>query len=318
MFRLVLLSASTSCSLIVVSTSYAIFWTLLTLVGDLQGGQTLCLPPTCNSYIVQSGDTCISIAEKSKVKFHELISWNPSLNNYCTNLLSGRNICVSPPGGTTALTTIPGATATNTAVFATTTASPPSPIASGTTRKCGSYYLVQAGDYCQLVALNQTITLSLFLAVNSGVDAQCSNLQKGVYYCVFPTADWNTTTVSTTVTPPASVPTGTTPDCYEYYLVQSGDYCAKLQDQFVITFSQLQYWNPSLQADCSNLMLGAAYCVHGVDEPPSAVRMPEPTGDSVGVERRLERDLVENVSTMKGGVPIGWPYLYAPRYSHEL
>lgn len=29
-----------------------------------------------------------------------------------------------------------------------------------------------------------------------------------------------------------------------WYVVQSGDYCAKIQDQFGITFAQFQTWNP--------------------------------------------------------------------------
>ncbi|KAF2134778.1 carbohydrate-binding module family 50 protein [Dothidotthia symphoricarpi CBS 119687] len=290
---------------------------LLPDCSDLQGGQILCLPSTCQSYVVQSGDTCISIAEKRNLQLHQIIAWNPSLNNYCTNLLSGRNLCISPPGGTTKLTTIPGATVTNTAIYATSTASPPSPIASGTTRKCGSYYMVQQGDYCQLVTLNQTISLGLFLAINSGIDSQCSNLQQGMYYCVYPTADWNTTTSSEVVSPPAATPTGTTPTCYEWYVIQTGDYCGKVQERFAITFQQLQYWNPSLQSDCSNLQLSVAYCVHGAQEPPSAIRMPEPTGINAHIKRMFRRGPVETGSSVEGGVPIGWPYLDAPRYKRS-
>jgi hypothetical protein len=40
-------------------------------------------------------------------------------------------------------TTVPGATATQTAIYATATAARPSPVAEGTTTKCGKYYLVQ-------------------------------------------------------------------------------------------------------------------------------------------------------------------------------
>ena len=70
-------------------------------------------------------------------------------------------------------------------------------------------------DYCQLVALNQTIALDLFLAINPSIDAACGNLLAGVYYCVQPTQNWNATTTSVIVTPPTATPTGTTPNCYE-------------------------------------------------------------------------------------------------------
>ncbi|KAF2730321.1 hypothetical protein EJ04DRAFT_473926 [Polyplosphaeria fusca] len=285
---------------------------------DLQADQALCLPPTCSSYIVQSGDTCLSIANTTGIDFYQILAWNPTINNYCTNLLSGRNICVSPPGGTRALTTIPGATATNTAIYATTTASPPSPIASGTTRKCGTYYLVQPNDYCQLVALNKTISLGLFLAINPSIDSQCSNLLTGEYYCVMPTADWNITASSTVVSAPTTVPTGTTPDCYEWYVIQSGDFCGKLEDQFAITFKQLQFWNPSLTDDCANLQLNDAYCVNGAQQPPTAIRIPEPSGDGEGLRRRSEREPRETGVVVEGGVPVGWPLINAPRVRLEM
>jgi LysM repeat protein len=49
----------------------------------------------------------------------------------------------------------------------------------------------------------------------------------------------------------------------QWYVVQSGDYCAKIESVYGITMAQLQQWNPDLKDDCSNLQLGDAYCVHG-------------------------------------------------------
>jgi hypothetical protein len=66
-----------------------------------------------------------------------------ALDNYCTNLIAGQNICVGPPGGFQDFTTIAGASVTQTALYATTTAARPSPVASGTTPHCGKYYQVQ-------------------------------------------------------------------------------------------------------------------------------------------------------------------------------
>jgi hypothetical protein len=76
------------------------------------------------------------------------VAWNPALGSYCTNLLSGQNICVSPPGGVQSLTTVAGTTATQTGIYASTTTSRPSPVATGTTPQCGKYYEVQTGDTC--------------------------------------------------------------------------------------------------------------------------------------------------------------------------
>lgn len=57
--------------------------------------------------------------------------------------------------------------------------------------------------------------------------------------------------------------TGTTSNCYEWHTVVSGDYCGLIESSYGISFAQLQLWNPNLNAACSNLLLGDAYCVHG-------------------------------------------------------
>jgi len=280
---------------------------------DIFVGQSLCLPLPCTSYVVKSGDTCVAIANSSSTSFQQIISWNPTLDNYCTNLIAGQNICVGPPGGFQNFTTIAGASVTQTALYATTTAARPSPVASGTTPRCGKYYLVQAGDYCQLVALNATISLNLFEAINPQIDNACDNLLTGFYYCVLPTQDWNATAVSSTiVTAPTTIPSGTTSNCYQYYVIQPNDYCAKIENQFDITFAQLQQWNPSLLSDCSNLALGEAYCVNGASS-----AFTTPTSSSAGAVK-LRRDSAGPVQTLPpmpaaGGVPVGWPGLKSHR-----
>lgn len=83
----------------------------------------------------------------------------------------------------------------------------------GTTAHCGKYYKVQTGDDCQVVALNNTIVISLFQQINPDINADCTNLVPGLYYCVEPTADWNnanssSSTTSSLVTAPAPTPSG--------------------------------------------------------------------------------------------------------------
>ncbi|KAH8432787.1 LysM peptidoglycan-binding domain-containing protein [Aspergillus melleus] len=118
--------------------------------------------------------------------------------------------------------------------------------------------------------------------MNPDLNADCTNLISGLYYCTLPTADWNkpsttltTTTTSVYVSAPAPTASGTTPNCYEWYVVLQGDYCAKLQSQFGITMAQLQQWNPELNRSCTNLLTGYAYCVHGegsaIADQPAAV-----------------------------------------------
>lgn len=111
---------------------------LLPDCSDLQIGQALCLPQTCTTYIVQANDTCYSIGSTYDLLLPEILGYNPTLNNYCTNLAAGQNICVSPPGGNWTGTTIAGATATQTAIYATATVAPPGPVAFGINHRAPS------------------------------------------------------------------------------------------------------------------------------------------------------------------------------------
>jgi hypothetical protein len=49
--------------------------------------------------------------------------------------------------------------------------------------------------------------------------------------------------------------------CSQSYIVQSGDTCDKVATQFGTTFKHLRELNQQLNADCTNLQLGVAYCV---------------------------------------------------------
>jgi hypothetical protein len=97
----------------------------------LSAGASICLPQVCTTYLVQSGDTCVSISGVYNISFTQLLSWNPTINGACTNLIAGQNICVGLPGAQYNGTVIPGATVTQTAIYATTTVQPPGPVGSG-------------------------------------------------------------------------------------------------------------------------------------------------------------------------------------------
>ncbi|OQE12254.1 hypothetical protein PENVUL_c001G06580 [Penicillium vulpinum] len=243
---------------------------LLPDCSNLNAGASLCLPQACEIYTVQSGDTCASITNATGISFVQFTSWNPTINSYCTNLIADQEVCVGQAGEVWTGTTIPGASTTQIGVYATTTVAAPSNLAYGTTTDCGKYYDVQSGDDCSLIALNNTITISLFKAINPSVNTDCTNLVPGLSYCVFPVASWNSTDATTTttatasyVTAPAPTVSGTTSNCYTWHVVVSGDYCALLESEYGITFAQLQYWNSNLDPTCGNLILGDAYCVDG-------------------------------------------------------
>lgn len=232
---------------------------------NLRIDQVLCLPQKCTTYTVQPGDTCFAIANAHNLTFTQLLSWNPALNPTCTNLISGSRICLTVPGGVVYnATAIAGVTPTQTGVYATATASAPASgsLAFGTTTNCGRYYQVVDGDYCQIVALKNSIDLALFGLINPSIDESCSNLVPGLYYCVQPTQDWNvtvpTTTFYTTVAPPAPTDSGTASACYVWYVAQVDDACYTIAATHGITLDELYAWNSALDADCTNLIAGDA------------------------------------------------------------
>ncbi|GAA91092.1 carbohydrate-binding module family 50 protein [Aspergillus luchuensis CBS 106.47] len=261
---------------------------LLPDCSNLDGNPTQ--PPSARPHMSLqiSGDTCESICNEAGITFVQLTSWNPTINSYCSNPIAGQAVCVGQAGSTWTGTTIPGASATQNGVYATTTVAAPSNLAYGTTTNCGQYYVVQSGDDCSLVALNNTITVSLFEAINPSINAGCTNLVPGLAYCVRPVANWNSTNTTTTttasyVTAPAPTPSGTTFDCYKWHVIISGDYCALLESEYGITFTQLQSWNSNLNSTCGNLILGDAYCVDGPSNVSSTSRIASATAISTAL-----------------------------------
>ncbi|PWY88126.1 hypothetical protein BO94DRAFT_441732, partial [Aspergillus sclerotioniger CBS 115572] len=45
-------------------------------------------------YLVASGDTCTTVAQKKAVSVTDIVSWNPGVGTGCTNLWLGYYICV--------------------------------------------------------------------------------------------------------------------------------------------------------------------------------------------------------------------------------
>ncbi|KAH0386232.1 hypothetical protein KCU92_g2809, partial [Aureobasidium melanogenum] len=68
-------------------------------------GSKLCIPPTCDIYVLQSEDICLSIEIEQGIRWPlNLQTYNPWIDWYCSNLDFFRNfdggiLCVSPQGG---------------------------------------------------------------------------------------------------------------------------------------------------------------------------------------------------------------------------
>ncbi len=237
----------------------------------LTTGHSLCLPKSCTTYTVKASDSCESIAYNNGITVNNLRSYNPTINPTCTNLntTDGSVVCISNPDGVYLPPPPQNSTGIN-GEYADKVVSPPGPTPFGTTDQCGDYYQVQVADTCGHISVANGVSLDLFELINPSIDKSCDNLVTGLWYCVHPVYRWNATSTggsgtgsSTTVAPPASTPPGTTSQCFAWHVVASGDTCTLLTATLGVTMAQLVAWNPNLKADCSNLLLGDAYCIRG-------------------------------------------------------
>ncbi|KAF8908651.1 hypothetical protein CPB84DRAFT_1767170 [Gymnopilus junonius] len=262
----------------------------------------LCLPESCTLYTLKVNQTCDDVvndvnsnglAGSQNITFAQFQSFNPGINSACTNLDSlGSTVCVTPHGGFVDLGNGGGSAIPNPTPTA--VVPPPGQTAPGTTSACGAWYLVQPNNFCQQVALNNSITLDDFIELNPEIDANCTNLWASYYYCVAPfppfnqetpapsiTSNFSTATLgslpvatATTTTPlpplpsysgvpaPTNVANGTiTNGCGYYYFVSQGDNCTWVEDYFNMTDSDFQTYNDNLAAPCPSLTVGSAVCV---------------------------------------------------------
>ncbi|RJE24636.1 LysM domain protein [Aspergillus sclerotialis] len=204
------------------------------------------IAPNCNDYhLVGSGDTCASIAKDNDISLSDFYEWNPAVGSSCSSLWKGYYVCVGVSGPTT---TTPGAP-TTTSATSTATGSGPKPTQSGIVTGCTTYYKAEAGDTCSSIVTGHYSYLSVaqFKKWNPAVGDSCNNLLGGYYYCV-----------ATTDLGPQP---GTVPACQKYHLVESGDSCYDIEQQYGITTAQFNKWNPKVGEDCGALWVGYYVCV---------------------------------------------------------
>ena len=174
---------------------------------EIPVGTKVCVPPSCGKMITYTqNDTCVSLERVHDLVPGDIRKFNPWIDYECGNLVSGLSLfgdelCAGPQGGLHTIsgpgadddTTIPrpGNGYTYNAVAAPKGAT----VATGTTLRCGKWYVVKEDDTCVQVCLTGEINITLFLSANPslGTDysACSSKLSKGKAYCVGPTYDWN-------------------------------------------------------------------------------------------------------------------------------
>ncbi|KAI0954351.1 hypothetical protein AcV7_007610 [Taiwanofungus camphoratus] len=132
------------------------------------------IPTGCTQYYtVVSGDNCGSVDAKFNITLAQFLAWNTGVDSSCDNLELGYQYCVAGPPLSTTTTATP------------TSSSPAaSPTAPGVISGCTEYYTVVSGDYCSEIETKFNITSAEFLAWNTDLNSDCSNLEAGYEYCV--------------------------------------------------------------------------------------------------------------------------------------
>ena len=202
---------------------------------------------TCAQYYtVQNGDRCGSIESEFALTNSQFDQLNPGLASDCTNLVLGLAYCVLP----------------NVPFSASSSTGPPDNVAPGTiTERCTAYYTIVSGDTCSVMEKNFNITLTDITTWNPEINSQCSNLQLGLAYCV--AFNSSGSTGNGPPPPPTKLATGSLSNCTSYYTVVSGDNCPEIETTFKIAAADFFRWNPEVSLDCSNILVGEAYCVGG-------------------------------------------------------
>ena len=68
-------------------------------------------------------------------------------------------------------------------------------------------------------------------------------------------------TATSSISTPSPIQTGMTSLCDEFHLVETGDECSTIADQYSIALADFYSWNPVVGTSCTNFELGEYVCV---------------------------------------------------------
>jgi LysM repeat protein len=154
----------------------------------------------CNSFhMVDSGDSCQTIATAAGIALADFYSWNSGVGSGCSSLWLGYYVC----------TGVVGSTPTPTAATTTTAGngiSTPTPTQAGMVGNCNSFHMVVSDDTCATIASEAGISTTDFYSWNSGVGSGCSSLWLGYYVCTGVIGSTPTTTKRLLLQPGMGLP----------------------------------------------------------------------------------------------------------------
>ncbi|CAG7962411.1 unnamed protein product [Penicillium salamii] len=197
-------------------------------------------------YEVQVDDTCNSVAQALNVSTYSLLYMN-NLDLYCLSWAEtavNSSLCIPP--------------------------------------QCDTH-VWQGTDTCDSVVGGlSNVTIPQFLAWNPNFNALCQNAVNYIDYvvCVGPPGGYldhttdtsgnstvqNPTSITSAVPAPTNDLNGSTTDCGLWYTVGEGDTCSLVTVANAISLVDFYFLNPEIDANCTNLELGEAYCIAAVGD----------------------------------------------------
>ncbi|OGE52702.1 hypothetical protein PENARI_c009G09663 [Penicillium arizonense] len=144
------------------------------------------------------------------------------------------------------------------------------------------YYelMLESGE--SVVGGLSNVTIPQFLAWNPNFNALCQNAVNYIDYvvCVGPPGGYlnhttdmsgnstvqNPTSITSAVPAPTNALNGSTTDCGLWYTVGEGDNCSLVTVANAISLVDFYFLNPDIDANCTNLELGEAYCIAAVGD----------------------------------------------------
>jgi hypothetical protein len=178
-------------------------------------------------YSIQPGDTCYSISEKQSIGTGWLLTDN-DLQAYCTGFPANGKLCL---------------------------------------HNICKTYVVQDNDTCSGIAKGNNITQSQLIAYNPTISPGCYNIRRLVNSSVCVSspgpqyqAPSSVSLAPLTATAAAPVPNNarelSNRECGMWYQVGTGDYCNMLVLKFGISLVDFVFLNPTINSNCTNLLLG--------------------------------------------------------------
>lgn len=206
----------------------------------------------CNRWhLVESGDTCGTIAADAGITVADLAKWNTGIGGTaCTGMWLGYYLCTGVSGGTP---TEPTPTDNPNPT--------PQPIQEGMVDNCNRWHLVESGDTCAAIASDAGITVSQLAEWNTGIGGTaCTGMWLGYYLCTGVVGGTPTEPPPTNPTPQPTQP-GMVDNCKKFHLVKSGQSCDTIASQYGITVANFIKWNSGVGSSCTGLWADTYACV---------------------------------------------------------